>query len=103
MSNKSEKIVIYSGYVVLSAVVIILFSTAFLRGGHPPGSGIVNLGVLVLVYPLSVYSSVVGLKANAQSIATSPKLFYTMTGVCLSFVVFSTLLFVIKFIFGGSI
>jgi len=103
MTLKKQMSVVYSGYAVFAAIALILTSTAFLRGGHPPGHGIVNLVILVLVYPLSVFGSIVGLRTSANSLSVSAKLYFTMVGACMAFALSTTLLFVFKYIFGKSI
>jgi len=80
-----------------------LVSMAFLRGGHPLGYGIVNLIILVLVYPISLFSSIVGLKTKVESVAESVKKYFLLVGVSLAFSLFASLLFALKFIFGKSI
>ena len=103
MSAGRDRLVALSGWVVLAAVVAMLLAAAFLRGGHPPGSGIVNLIVLVLVAPLSLGAAVVGLRTAPGAVAGSVKRFYLMTGVSLVFALFASLLFVLKFLLGRSI
>lgn len=98
-----QLLVINSGYAVLAAIFLILASMAFLRGGHPPGYGIVNLFILIIVYPISVYGSIVGLKTTIDSLLVSAKRYFIMVGVCLAFALFSTTLFVFKFVFGKAI
>ena len=100
---KKQLLVVYSGYAVLVAIVLILASMAFLRGGHPPGYGIVNLVILFFIYPISVYGSIVGLKMSIDSLTVSPKVYFIMVGSCITFALFSTVLFVFKFIFGKAI
>jgi hypothetical protein len=100
---KKQLRVIYFGYSVLAAIFLISVSMAFLRGGHPPGSGIVNLLIIVFAYPLSVYGSIIGLKTSVNSLSVSPKVYFTMVGACVAFAMFSTLLLIFKFIFGKSI
>jgi hypothetical protein len=95
--------VVLCGYAVLAAVCVLVMSTALLRGGHPPGSGIVNLFVLILTYPISLYGLVVGWTARPDAIASKAKSVYVMTGVCLSFAVLVTLVLALKFVFGKSI
>jgi len=95
--------VIPCGYTVLAAVCALVISTAFLRGGHPPGSGIVNLFVLLLAYPISLWGVFVGWKAPLDVIASRTKHVYVMTGVCLCFAVAVTLVLVVKFVLGKSI
>ena len=95
--------VVPCGYAVLAAVCALVMSTVFLRGGHPPGSGIVNLFVLLLAYPISLYGVVVGWKAHPDAIASRAKQVYVMTGVCLCFAVAVTLVLVVKFVLGKSI
>ena len=103
MRTRTETWIVGAGYVVLAAVVAVLLSMAFLRGGHPPGSGIVNLIILVVVYPISLYAAVAGLKTRVDAVSGSPKRFFVMVGVSLTFSVFVSLLFVLKFAFGRSI
>ncbi len=95
--------VICCGYAVLAAVCALVVSSAFLRGGHPPGSGIVNLFVLLLAYPISLCGSIVGWRASPDAITGRVKHVYVMTGVCMCFAVFVTLVFVVKFVLGKSI
>lgn len=91
------------GYVVLAAICLMVLSSAFLRGGHPPGSGIVNLFVLILAYPISLYGALAGWTAHPGSITNQTRRFYVMTGVCLCFAIAVTLGLVVKFVFGKSI
>jgi len=95
--------VVPCGYAVLVAVCVLVLSTAFLRGGHPPGSGIVNLLVLVLAYPTSLYGVFAGWTAPPDAIAARTRLAYVMTGVCLCFAVAVTMGLVVKFVLGKSI
>lgn len=95
--------VIACGYAVLAAVCALVLSTAFLRGGHPPGSGIVNLFVLAVAYPLALLGTIAGLTASLDAIARRGRQVYVMSGVCLCFAVLVTLVFVMKFVFGKSI
>jgi hypothetical protein len=95
--------VVPCGYAVLAAVCVLVMSPAFLRGGHPPGSGIVNLFLLMLAYPLSLYGTVVGWTVRPDAIASRTKQVYVMTGVCLCFAVVVTLVLVVKFVLGKSI
>jgi hypothetical protein len=97
------RIVVACGYAVLVAVCALVMSTAFLRGGHPPGSGIVNLLVLLLAYPISLYGVVAGWTARPDAIASRTRQVYVMTGVCLCFTVAVTLVLVVKFVLGKSI
>ena len=83
--------------------VAMLLATAFLRGGHPPGSGIVNLILLVLVTPLALGAAAVGLRTAPGDVAGPVKRFYLMTGVSLLFAVVASLVFVLKFLLGRSI
>lgn len=100
---KKQLLVIYSGYAVIAAIVLILASMAFLRGGHPPGYGIVNLLILVFVYPVSLFGSIAGLNSSVGSLAVSPKTYFIMVGACMAFACFSTVLLVLKFVFGKAI
>lgn len=97
------QLVVPFGYAVLAAVCLIVLSSAFLRGGHPPGSGIVNLFVLMLAYPMSLYGVLAGWTAPPEAIANRPRLFYAMTGVCLCFATAVTLGLIVKFVLGKSI
>lgn len=103
MAMNKQWCVVYSGYAVLVAIVLMLAAMAFLRGGHPPGYGIVNLLILVFVYPVSVYGSIVGLKTAIDSVTGSAKVYFIMVGVCSTFALFATILFVLKFVFGKAI
>ena len=100
---KKKLVVVYSGYIVLIAIVLLLLSMTFLRGGHPPGSGIVNVMILVCVYPISLLGAILGLNTPGSSISGSAKTYYIMTGVCLSFALFTTMIFVLKYIFGQAV
>jgi hypothetical protein len=91
------------GYAVLVAICLMLLSSAYLRGGHPPGSGIVNLLVLMLTYPMSLYGAIVGWTARPEAIAIRTRPFYVMTGVCLCFAVAVTLGLVVRYILGKPI
>jgi hypothetical protein len=91
------------GYAVLAAVCLMVLSSAFLRGGHPPGSGIVNLFVLMLAYPISLYGAVAGWTAHPDAITNPTRQFYIMTGVCLCFAIAVTLELIVKFVLGKSI
>lgn len=95
--------IVACGYAVLAAVCVLVMSAAFLRGGHPPGSGIVNLLVLVLAYPVSLYGAIAGWTARPDAMASRAKQVYVMTGVCLCFAVAVTLVFLVKFVLGKSI
>ena len=99
----TEKLVIYSGYFVLVAIVLMLLSMAFLRGGHPPGYGIVNLIILVFGYPISLFGSIIGLKTKVDDVSVSVKNYFLMVGVSLAFFLFTSLLLILKFIFGKAI
>ncbi len=85
---------------MLVSVCALVFSTTFLRGGHPPGSDIVNLFVLALAYPVSLYEAIAGWRARPDAIESRAKPVYVMTGVCLCFAVVVTLVFVVKFVPG---
>ena len=99
----TEKLVVYSGYFVLVAIALMLFSMAFLQGGHPPGYGIVNLIILVFVYPISLFGSIMGLKTKVDDVSVSVKKYFLMVGVSLAFFLFTSLLLILKFIFGKAI
>ena len=103
MANKNQSWVVYSGYVVLVAIVLMLVSMAFLRGGHPPGYGIVNLLILAFAYPVSLYASISGLRTSVNSLSVPVKTYFIMVGVCSTFALFATILLVLKFIFGKAI
>lgn len=100
---RTPRWVVSSGYVVLVAIAMILASTAFLRGGHPPGSGIVNLLILVCVYPIAVYGSIAGMRTSIDSAGPSAKVYFIMAGVCLAFALTSTMLLVLKVVLGKAI
>ena len=91
------------GYAVLASACALVLSTAFLRGGHPPGSGIVNLVVLALSYPVSLCGVIIGWTAPPDALASRTKHVHIMTGVCLCFAVVVTLMLVVKFVLGRSI
>jgi hypothetical protein len=88
---------------VLISVCLLLLSTAFLRGGHPPGSGIVNLIILAAAYPLALVGSVAGLTLPPSRAPASAKAFYVLTGVCLCFALAVTVAMILKFGFGKPI
>ena len=88
--------VLVIGYIVLAAIVAMLFSLAFLRGGHPPASGIVNLAILIVVCPLSIVSAWIGLTTRPESLTGGQKHFYMMAGVATAFAIFSIVLLVLK-------
>jgi hypothetical protein len=99
---KKQILIVYSGYAVLVAILLILLSTALLRGGHPPGFGIVNLLLIVLVYPISIFGAISALKTSVKDVHISIKLYFLMAGACLTFSFFTTIFIVLKFIFGKA-
>lgn len=100
---KQQWRVIYAGCSVLAAIVLILASMAFLGGGHPPASGIVNLLIIGAAYPLSVYGSIVGLRTPVGAVAVPVKLYFVMAGACATFAIAATTVLVLKFAFGLSV
>jgi hypothetical protein len=96
-------IVIASGYVVLAGACAVVLSTAFLRGGHPPGSAYVNLLVFAVAYPVSLAGAVIGLASGRGVPTGQARSFHVMTGVCLCFGIVVTLALVLKSVFGKTI
>lgn len=88
-----------SGIAVLVGTVLMLFAAAYLRGGHPPASGIVNLVLLLLLSPAAGLAAAVGLRAAG----TVDKWFFVMTGVCLGFAVFAGTLLLLKVVLGRAV
>jgi hypothetical protein len=97
---KKQRLVIYSGYAVLASIVLMLLSTAFLGGWHPPGYGIINLAVLLLVYPLSVYGSIVGLRTHPDAVLGYARRYFIAVGIRMTSALCATLLFILKFVLG---
>jgi len=103
MKKFADAFVILSGALVLCAITIILYATAYLRSGHPPASGIVSLAVVIAISPLSIIASIIGLTVQQTALTIKSKAVYIMTGVNISFSVIILLIFVFKVILGKTI
>ena len=97
-----HKLVIYSGYVVLASICAMLLSIAYLGGGHPSGTGIVNGLLLIVVGPLSAVASVVGLRTRQGLLDRDARTYHVMSGVCLAFALFFVVLAFLKLVLGRA-
>ena len=101
-----EIFVIGSAVMALAAIVSILVATAYLRGGHPPASGIVAAVILLASTPFTLAGSVIGLatsRERADELAQGGKFFFIGTGVCIAFAAFAGILFVLKVVLGRPV
>jgi hypothetical protein len=103
MKAVPRRIVLSAGCAVLAAIVLMLLSAAYLRGGHPPASGIAILVILAVATPAAVLATVLGLGHRADPGRPGDKPLFVMTGVCLAFAVFAATLLVLKFALGKSV
>jgi hypothetical protein len=103
MRGLIDGFVIASGCGVLAAEIGMLLAMAYLRGGHPPASGIVVMLVLLVMGPVSAIAALVGLSARARDQVPARKLLFVMTGVNLSFAVLALMVFVLKVVLGQSV
>jgi hypothetical protein len=106
MRGLIDGFVIASGCGVLAAEIGMLLAMAYLRGGHPPASGIIVMLVLLIMGPVSAIAAIVGLSARARPLdneAHAGRLLFVMTGVNLSFAVLALMVFVLKVVLGQSI
>jgi hypothetical protein len=91
-----------SGVLVLASIVLILLSMAYLRGGHPPASGIAVLLILMTVTPIATAATVAGvLEALRGDRRTSA--FFILCGVCAAFAIFCLVLLFLKLVLGATI
>jgi hypothetical protein len=94
--------VVSSGVLVLAAIVLILLSMAYLRGGHPPASGIAVFLILIVATPIATAASVAGclqaLRGNRKTNA-----FFILCGVCAAFAIFCLVLLFLKLVLGATI
>ena len=103
MRRALDIFVIVAGCGALVAEIAMLLATAYLRGGHPPASGIVVLLMLLVIGPVSAIAAILGLSARSRDDLRVGKLLFVMTGVNLSFAVFALMVFVLKFVLGQAI
>lgn len=92
MTNTSGKIVNGTGIAVLGTLVLLQLL---------PVSGTVHVLLLVLLAPLAVLSTLLGVARRADS-PPNQKWFFVMTGVCLAFSVIAVTLLVLIFMVGES-
>jgi hypothetical protein len=101
-----EIFVIGSAVMALAAIVSILGATAYLRGGHPPASGIVAAVIFLATTPFTLVGSVIGLASSgerADELAKGGKFLFIGTGVCVAFTTFAGVLFFLKVVLGRPV
>jgi hypothetical protein len=103
MRHLIDRFVIAAGCGALAAEIGMLLAIAYLRGGHPPASGIVVMLVLLVMGPVSAIAAVVGLSARPRDAPHARKLLFVMTGVNLAFAALALLVFVLKVVLGRTI
>ena len=99
----ADLFVIAAGCGTLAAEIGMLLAMAYLRGGHPPASGIVVMLMLVIMGPVSVIAAIVGLSARPRNDAHAWTLPFVMTGVNLSFAVLVLTALVLKVVLGQTL
>jgi hypothetical protein len=103
MRATARLIVMASGVLVLVAIVLMLLSIAYLKGGHPPASGVAVLLIFMVVTPLAACSALAALSTPVEAAGPSPRAFFLMGGVCLAFTVFAITALVLKLVFGATL
>lgn len=102
MSTPRYLFVVCSGILVIASIVSVLLATAYLRGGHPPASGIVVLLILMAVGPIATAAAVLG-SLEARRGDREANVFFILCGVSGAFAVFACVLLFLKLVLGATI
>ncbi len=76
----------------------------YLRRGHPPASGYVNLFVMLLLTPVSFLSATLGLLTDSgKSAISNPKLYFVCAGISSLFFIALCTVFILKVVLGRTV
>lgn len=102
MKKILEGFVISSAILVLLGTLIIFYALGYMNYGHPPGSGIVFIIVLMIVSPIAFIASIVGFCVK-RPLALNEPLVYVALGINVFLIFFDICVLVFKVILGAPL